>query len=144
VNQYFEIAYSVSGTQGCGIYGVMLSELKWGSRRLVVLKTRHEFPKAAVKVIGYSGAEVAQHTGVTNSYITRIVTTRDVVSRVQKGNNCGEHLLHERRTTPYVSTSTGSSSLRAFPDIIDHYIVFLLTQISVPIVGFFYQIEFVC
>jgi hypothetical protein len=42
----------------------MLSELKSGSRRLRVLKTHDEFPKAAVEVMGYSGAEVAWHTGV--------------------------------------------------------------------------------
>jgi len=51
----------------------------------VVLKTREEFPKAAVKVMGYSGAEVARHTGVTNSYITRIVTPREVVVEGTKG-----------------------------------------------------------
>jgi hypothetical protein len=64
---------------------VTLSELKSGNRRLVVLKTREEFPKAAVKVMQYSGAEVARHTGVKNSYITRIVTTREVVVEGTKG-----------------------------------------------------------
>ena len=51
----------------------------------MVFKTREEFLKAAVKVMGYLEAEVARHTGVTNSYITRIVTTREVVVEWTKG-----------------------------------------------------------
>jgi len=55
----------------CKEYGVNLKELRSGSRRHSVVEARQELSRIAVMVHGYSGAEVARYLGVTNSCITR-------------------------------------------------------------------------
>ena len=52
---------------------VSLNELVSGSRRHIVIKARRIVTWIAVHELGYSGAEVARHLGVTNSCITRFI-----------------------------------------------------------------------
>lgn len=54
-----------------------LSELCSGSRRREIIKARRVVSWLAVCELGYSGAEVARHLGVTNSCITRFLSSGD-------------------------------------------------------------------
>jgi putative transposase len=62
----------------CGLRGVVLTELKSGSRRQEIVKARRELSQIAVKLFGYSGAEVARFLGVTNSCVTREVSLKEI------------------------------------------------------------------
>jgi len=61
--------------QVCDCHGVSPGELYSGSRRRPVVTARYAVAWIAVREIGYSGAEVARHLGVSNSCITRSVAT---------------------------------------------------------------------
>jgi REP element-mobilizing transposase RayT len=61
--------------QVCDREGVLPGELCSGSRRRTVVAARYAVAWIAVKEIGYSGAEVARHLGVSNSCITRSLTS---------------------------------------------------------------------
>ena len=50
-------------------------ELRSGSRRHETVEARRVLSWLAVKEFGYSGAEVARYLGVTNSCVTRAVST---------------------------------------------------------------------
>lgn len=54
----------------CRKQGVNLAELRSGSRRHEVVEARAKLSRMAVTEHGYSGAEVARFTGVTNSCVT--------------------------------------------------------------------------
>ena len=54
---------------------VSLSELISGSRRRELVNARRIVSWTAVHELGYSGAEVARHLGVTNSCITRFLSS---------------------------------------------------------------------
>ncbi len=56
---------------------ISLSELRSGSRRREIIQARRVVSWIAVRELGYSGAEVARHLGVTNSCITRFLSTGD-------------------------------------------------------------------
>jgi len=61
--------------QVCDCHGVSPGELCSGSRRRPVVLARYAVAWIAVREVGYSGAEVARHLGVSNSCITRSVAT---------------------------------------------------------------------
>jgi REP element-mobilizing transposase RayT len=61
--------------QVCDCHGVSPGELCSGSRRRPVVRARCTVAWIAVREIGYSGADVARHLGVSNSCITRSVAT---------------------------------------------------------------------
>lgn len=54
---------------------ILLTELCSGSRRREIVKARRLISWIAVCELGYSGAEVARHLGVTNSCITRFLSS---------------------------------------------------------------------
>lgn len=58
----------------CKKKGVSLKELISGSRRRELVNARRTVSWIAVHELGYSGAEVARHLGVTNSCITRFLS----------------------------------------------------------------------
>ena len=60
----------------CNFYRVTLDEIRSGSRKHEVVEARGELSRVAVQLFGYSGAEVARHLRVTNSYITRIASSK--------------------------------------------------------------------
>jgi hypothetical protein len=51
-----------------------VNELRGGSRRRGVISARNDFPRAAVRLLGPGGAEVARYLGVTSSSVTRIAS----------------------------------------------------------------------
>ncbi len=57
----------------CKKYNISLGEIRSGSRRRVVVEARASISWIAVRALGYSGADVAQYLGVTNSCVTRFV-----------------------------------------------------------------------
>jgi putative transposase len=57
--------------QACEVYGVSAGELRAGSRRRPVVTARGAIAWLAMRELGYSGADVARHLGVSNSCITR-------------------------------------------------------------------------
>ena len=59
----------------CKKRGVSLTELVSGSRRYKLVDARKIVSWIAVHELGYSGAEVARHLGVTNSCITRFISS---------------------------------------------------------------------
>lgn len=59
----------------CEMYDVSAGELCSGSRRRSVVTARKAASWVAVRELGYSGADVARHLGVTNSCITRSVAS---------------------------------------------------------------------
>ena len=59
----------------CDLNKVTLEELRSGSRRLAVVKARGELSQAGVQLLGFSGAEIARYLGVTNSCVTRAVSS---------------------------------------------------------------------
>ncbi|CAB1065188.1 hypothetical protein D1BOALGB6SA_9985 [Olavius sp. associated proteobacterium Delta 1] len=61
--------------QVCRKYKISLDELRSGSRRRVVVEDRGSISWIAVKELGYSGADVARYLGVTNSCVTRFVSS---------------------------------------------------------------------
>jgi putative transposase len=59
----------------CKREGVSLGELTSGSRRHKLIGARRIVSWIAVHELGYSGAEVARHLGVTNSCVTRFIAS---------------------------------------------------------------------
>ena len=59
----------------CEKNNVSLAELISGSRRRELVKARRTVSWIAVHELGYSGAEVARHLGVTNSCVTRFLSS---------------------------------------------------------------------
>ena len=59
----------------CEKFNLSVSELCSGSLRHDIIKARKIVSWAAVCELGYSGAEVARHMGVTNSCVTRIIAS---------------------------------------------------------------------
>jgi chromosomal replication initiation ATPase DnaA len=59
----------------CKKKNVSSSELISGSRRRELVNARRTVSWIAVHELGYSGAEVARHIGVTNSCITRFLAS---------------------------------------------------------------------
>jgi len=59
----------------CDAFAVSAGELCSGSRRRTVVAARCALAWVAVRELGYSGADVARHLGVTTSCITRSVAT---------------------------------------------------------------------
>ena len=58
--------------------GVTEEELRAGSRRRSVVRTRRVFCQVAVKSLGYSGAEVARFLGVTTSSVNRLAVSDEL------------------------------------------------------------------
>ena len=56
-------------------YNVSIGELRSGGRRSAVVKARRAMLWIGVREPGYSGADVARYLGVTNSCVTRIIST---------------------------------------------------------------------
>ena len=52
-----------------------MGEFVSGSRRHNVVKARRAISWIAIRELGYSGADVARYPGVTNSCVTRIVSS---------------------------------------------------------------------
>ena len=61
--------------QVCRKYNISLGELRSSSRRRAAVEARGSISWIAVRELGYSGAEVARYLGVTNSCVTRFVTS---------------------------------------------------------------------
>jgi len=59
----------------CKIYQTSIMELRSGSRRTPVIRARRVISWIGVRELGYTGAEVARYMGVTNSCVTRIVSS---------------------------------------------------------------------
>lgn len=59
----------------CKKKNVSLAELISGSRRRELVNARKIVSWVAVHELGYSGAEVARHLGVTNSCVTRFLSS---------------------------------------------------------------------
>ena len=56
-------------------YDVSIGELRTGGRRKAVVKARRVFSWVSVRELGYSGADVARYLGVTNSCVTRLISS---------------------------------------------------------------------
>ncbi len=56
-------------------YNVSIGELRSGGRRRAVVKARRSMSWIGVRELGYSGADVARYLGVTNSCVTRMIST---------------------------------------------------------------------
>jgi chromosomal replication initiation ATPase DnaA len=56
-------------------YSVSIAELRSGSRRIAVVRARRAMLWIGVRELGYSGADVARYLGVSNSCVTRVVST---------------------------------------------------------------------
>jgi REP element-mobilizing transposase RayT len=56
-------------------YNVSIGELQSGGRRKAVAKARRAMSWIGVRELGYSGAEVARYLGVTNSCVTRLISS---------------------------------------------------------------------
>lgn len=61
----------------CKKRSVSLIELLSGSRRRELVNARRIISWLAVHELGYSGAEVARHLGVTNSCVTRFLASAE-------------------------------------------------------------------
>ncbi len=59
----------------CKIYQASIIEVRSGSRRKPVIKARRVISWIGVRELGYTGAEVARYLGVTNSCVTRAVSS---------------------------------------------------------------------
>jgi len=59
----------------CKREGVSLGELTTGSRRRKLIEARRIVSWISIHELGYSGAEVARHLGVTNSCVTRFIAS---------------------------------------------------------------------
>lgn len=62
----------------CKGEGTDVEELRSGSRRRVVVKTRKIFCQVAVKKMGYSGADVARFLGITTSAVNRLAASEEL------------------------------------------------------------------
>ena len=60
-----------------------VNELRAGSRRRQVVRSRQDFSQAAVKMLGYAGAEVGRHLGVTSSCVTRVASQEERLEDLQ-------------------------------------------------------------
>ncbi len=58
--------------------GTDVEELRSGSRRRVVVKTRKIFCQVAVKKMGYSGADVARFLGISTSAVNRLAAFEEL------------------------------------------------------------------
>jgi REP element-mobilizing transposase RayT len=56
-------------------YNVSIGELRSGGRRNAVVKARRAMSWIGIRELGYSGADVARYLGVTNSCVTRMIST---------------------------------------------------------------------
>ena len=56
-------------------YNVSTGELRSGGRRRAVVKARRAMSWVGVRELGYSGADLARYLGVTNSCVTRMIST---------------------------------------------------------------------
>jgi REP element-mobilizing transposase RayT len=56
-------------------YNVSIGELRSGGRRRAVVQARRAISWIGVRELGYSGADVARYLGVTNSCVTRMIST---------------------------------------------------------------------
>lgn len=65
----------------CEVHGVRIGELRSGSRRHEIVEARRVMSWLSVKKLGYSGAEVVRYLGVTNSCVTRAVSTGEAPER---------------------------------------------------------------
>jgi chromosomal replication initiation ATPase DnaA len=61
----------------CKKQNVSVAELVSGSRRRELINARRIVSWLAVHELGYSGAEVARHLGVTNSCVTRFLSSEE-------------------------------------------------------------------
>src|SRR4030042_3410054 len=68
----------------CTLNKLTLEELRSGSRRPPVVKARGELSQAGVQLLGLSGAEIARYLGVTNSCVTRAVSSGEKLSDLIK------------------------------------------------------------
>ncbi|MEA3416143.1 MAG: hypothetical protein U9R02_08330 [Thermodesulfobacteriota bacterium] len=59
----------------CEKYDVSVRELRSGSRRNIAAQARRAMSWIRVKELGYSGADAARYLGVTNSCVTRMLST---------------------------------------------------------------------
>ena len=59
----------------CKLYQASIIEVRSGSRRKPVIKARRVISWIGVRELGYTGAEVARYLGVTNSCVTRAVSS---------------------------------------------------------------------
>ena len=72
----------------CNKYGISITELKSGSRSKESIESRRVVAWIGMRELGYSGAEIARYLGVTNSCITRIVSSFEKPDDV-------ESIIHE-------------------------------------------------
>jgi len=56
-------------------YNVSIGELRSRGRRRAVVQARRAISWIGVRELGYSGADVARCLGVTNSWVTRMIST---------------------------------------------------------------------
>ena len=56
-------------------YDVSIGELRSGGRRRAVVQARHAMSWIGVRELGYSGADIARYLGVTNSCVTRMISS---------------------------------------------------------------------
>ena len=56
-------------------YNIPIGELRSGGRSRAVVKARRAMSWIGVRELGYSGADVAIYIGVTNSCVTRMIST---------------------------------------------------------------------
>ena len=56
-------------------YNVSMGKLHSGGRRRAMVKARRALSWIGVRELGYSGADVARYLGVTNSCVTRMIST---------------------------------------------------------------------
>jgi putative transposase len=68
----------------CNLNKLTLEELRSGSRRPSVIKARGELSQAGVQLLGFSGADIARYLGVTNSCVTRALSSGEKLSDLIK------------------------------------------------------------
>lgn len=59
----------------CQKLDISLGELRFGSRRREVVEARRIVSWIGASELGYSGAELARYLGVTNSRVTRVISS---------------------------------------------------------------------
>jgi len=59
----------------CKKHGITVRELRSGSRRREIVEARGIMSWIGVRELGYSGDDLARHLGVTNSCVTRSVSS---------------------------------------------------------------------
>ena len=59
----------------CIKHGITVMELRSGSRRREIVEARGIMSWIGVRELGYSGADLARYLGVTNSCVTRSVSS---------------------------------------------------------------------